>query len=258
MSGLDFLKKVQLKSNSEVKAPTARTSSAVAKNPEKAHIRIYKNGAVYPSQKLVDKCNLQFVAKDAEVKGNGFDVFSSKDFLNTKHLDTSVIFIAMVPKDAGKVDLFNSTKYNEDGSPMADVLTQGAATAGAAILELIENVYGVTIPQGENFIDLMIVTENPLNTDDNIYYVPKVVSRGEKKGQVDLVRRENLTLYPLVPLSLIEGNDEAPTEEETKEEAGSLSEIEAEGAVETEEVIAEETEETFSLEGDVEEAGEEQ
>jgi hypothetical protein len=44
--------------------------------------------------------------------------------------------------------------------------------------------------------------------------VPKLVSRGEKIGQSDLVRRENLTLFPLVPAAMLEVQAELPSAEE--------------------------------------------
>lgn len=210
MSGLSFLKNVTVKPNSAVKTPTARTASAEAKNPTNADIRIMKNGATYPSAALVTSCNLQYTLKVAEDKGNGFDVFSSKDFLNTQHLEDSFLFIALVPKNAGKVDLFGSTKYDENDVPTGDVLTQGSVTGGLAILELIKSAYGIEIQEGKSYIDLRIVEDQPFTTPDNIYFIPKKVSRGDNKGQVDLVRRENLTLYALVPVQLLE---EGGTEE---------------------------------------------
>lgn len=218
MSGLNFLKNIKVQSNSAVKTPVARTASAEAKNPTNADLRVYKNGSVFPSASLVVNLGLQYTSKapvDEAGKviaghdyGNGFDVFSSGDFLNTKANADKCIFIALVPKNAGKVDLFSSTKYNEDGTPSADVLTQGAATFGAELLETIKDVYGIEIPEGKNYIDLVIVNDAPFTTDDNIYFVPKKVSRGDKKGQVDLTRREDLTLYPLVPIQLMEGGED--------------------------------------------------
>lgn len=226
MSGLSFLKNVTLAANAAV-APTSRTSAAVAKNPEKAHLRIYKNGAVYPSAKLVTACSLQYQAKDAEKKGNGFDVFSSKDFMNTAHLKESFMFIAMVPKDAkfGKVDLFSTTKFNEDGSPKADVLTQGSINL--ELLEQIKSIYNVDIAEGENFIDLVIVQSNPFTTPDNIYYIPKKGVRGDNKGKSEVVRRENLTLYALVPASLMD-EENADTEEVVDKKEETVQEPKAE------------------------------
>ena len=209
---LDFLKNIKLQPNSAVKTAVARTSSAVARNPTEADIRIYKNGSVYPSDKLVAQCGLTYQPKTAEDKGNGFDVFKSTDFINTKGSGLSALFIALIPRKEGRIDLFASTTYEEDGTPKADVLTQGANTAGKEILEMINEMYGVQIPEGKDFIDLIIVTENPLNTEDGIYWIPKVVSRGEKKGQVDLCRREDTTIYPLVPLSLVNPESELVTD----------------------------------------------
>lgn len=209
---LSFLKNITLASNSAVKTPVARTKAAASRNPEKADIRIYKDGSVYPSAKLVEQCNLQYTAKDAEDKGNGFDVFSSGDFLNTKHLAEKFLFIALVSKAAGKVDLFSQTTYEENGAAKSDVLTQGANTTGKFLLEKIKEVYGIELKEGQSYMDLKIVSDSPFTTDDNIYYVPKTVSRGEKKGEISMVRREDLTLYALVPVQML-GEEEAPVSE---------------------------------------------
>lgn len=215
MSGLSFLKNIKLQPNAAVKTVASRTAAGTSKNPEKADIRIFRNGSVYPSAALAAKCNLQYAHKDAkpEDKGNGFDVFSSGDFLNTKGLpkEDRCIFIALVPKAAGKVDLFANATYNEDGTTKSDVLTQGAATVGKEILEAIKDVYGIELKEGQSYMDLKVISDSPFTTDDNIYFIPKKVSRGEKKGEVTMVRREDLTLYPLVPVEML-GEETAPTE----------------------------------------------
>jgi hypothetical protein len=204
MKGLDFLKKASLVANEIVKPATARTVTAKNRNPENADIRIYKDGSVYPSAALVVKHILAYVAKDVEPKGTAFDVFKSSEFLNTKHwpADETVIFIAAVDRSQPKTDLFSSTKYDEAGAPTADVLTQGSNTFGKKLLVDLKEVYDVE-PNEEGFIDLVIMGDTPFNTPDSIYYVPKLVSRGEKIGQSDLVRRENLTLFPLVPAAML-------------------------------------------------------
>ena len=206
MSGLSFLKNVQIASNAALGlgAGKLRTPGA-AKNPETADLRIYKNGAVYPSVKLATNAKLEYQPKDSEEKGFGFDVFSSKKFLNTASLEQHFLFIALVPKSEPKVDLFSSTVYDtETGLAKSSVLDQGATTAGKEILAMIEEAYGITIPETGSYIDLKIVKDQPFTTDDNTYWVPKVVSRGEKKGDVDLVKRKDLTLYALVPVEMLE------------------------------------------------------
>lgn len=233
MSGLSFLKNVSLKANSAVKAPVARAASAQSRNPTNGHIRIYKSGAAYPSEKLAASASLQYMPKDSENKGNGFDIFSSKDFLNTKHLDQAFLFIAAVPRTQGKIDLFGSTSYDENGVPKSDVLTQGATTSGERILELVKAVYGVEIPEDESYMELSIVKDSPFTTEDSIYFIPKIVSRGEKKGELDLVRREHLTLYALVPTSMLEEEEGENIEEVKEEQDDQVAEEAAETTVKT-------------------------
>lgn len=200
MKGLDFLKKASLVANEVVKPAVARTTTAKNRNPENADIRVYRDGSVYPSAALVTEFNLAYVGKDVAPKGQAFDVFESAKYINTQSWEDKVLFIAAVDRSLPKTDLFSGSKYDENGEPTADVLTQGANTFGKELLTMLKDTYGIEIAEDaeQNYIDLVILRDIPFNTPDNIYYVPKVVSRGNNKGQSDLVRRENITLYPLV------------------------------------------------------------
>ena len=234
MKGLEFLKSAKLVSNEVIKPAVARTSSAKAKIPETADLRIWKDGAIYPSAALVAEYDLQYRRADVEDKGNGFDVFKSSDFPNTEKwpAEQRIIFIAPVSKDAkeGKVDLFASTRYNkEDGAP-ADVLTQGAATFGEQLLEWIKDTYN-EIPNEEGFIDLIIARTNGFNTDNNKYYIPKIVSRGEKKGESSIVTRENITLFPLVPSSWANEDSVEDAQAEPEVKTAPLPKPEADDAI---------------------------
>jgi len=217
MKGLDFLKKASLAANEVVKPATARTTTAKARTPETADIRVFKDGSVFPSVALIKEFDLQYRAKDVEPKGNGFDVFKSTDFPNTQHWpkDNRIIFIAAVDKAEGKLDLFGRTTYDETGAA-SDVLTQGATTFGKVLLEHIKEVYGEE-PNEHGFIDLVIARDNSFNTDNGKYYIPKVVSRGDSKGESTVVTRENLTLFPLIPVSWV--NEEEVASEPEKEAA---------------------------------------
>jgi hypothetical protein len=220
MKGFEFLKKVSLASVEATKAAAARTSTAKARNPETADIRIFKDGSVYPSAALVQEFDLTYRAKDAAQRGQAFDVFKTTDCPHMANwaADEKAIFIAAVDRTEPKTDLFSSSKYDENGEPTADVLTQGANTFGKQLLADLKEVYGIE-PGESGFIDLSIMREAPLTTDNGIYFIPKTVSRGENKGKSDLVRRENLTLYPLVPA------DAATEAEETSAPATSKKKV---------------------------------
>lgn len=201
MKGLEFLKKASIVAVEATKSATARTTTAKNRNPENADIRVYKDGSVYPSAALVAEFNLAYVGKDVEPKGSAFDVFKSMDCPHMAQWDADqkAIFIAAVPRNLPKTDLFSGSKYDETGAPKADVLTQGSNTFGTdTLLPALKEVYGIE-PNEEGFIDLSIMREAPMNTDNGIYFIPKVISRGDDKGKADLVRRENITMYPLVP-----------------------------------------------------------
>jgi hypothetical protein len=222
MKGLGFLKDAKLASNEVVKPAVVRSSTAKPRNPETADLRVFKDGSVFPSAALVNEYKLGYQKKDAAEKGFGFDVFLSKEYPNTQSWpkEQQIILIASIKKDAGKVDLFSSTVYDENGEPVSDVMTQGANTFGKNLLEWVKETYGEEPTEEKPYVDLVIARTNALVTDTGIYYVPKRVSRGEEKGKVTLVTRENLTLFPLVPASWTE---------ETEEPAGPITE-EAEAA----------------------------
>lgn len=214
MKNLEFLRKASLVANEVVKPAAARTTTAKNRNPETADIRVYKDGSVYPSAALVAEFNLAYVGKDVEPKGNAFDVFKSSEFLNTKHwpAEDTVLFITAVDRKLPKTDLFSGSKYDEAGEPKSDVLTQGSNTFGGGLLVTLKELYGVE-PNEEGYIDLSIVRSIPFTTDDAIYYVPKVITRGDAKGKSDLVRRENLTLFPLIPNSILEAVEQPDHED---------------------------------------------
>lgn len=213
MKGLEFLKKASIVSIEATKSATARTTTAKNRNPETADIRIYKDGSVYPSAALVAEFNLAYVGKDVEPKGSAFDVFKTTDcpHMASWGKDDKAIFITAVDRKLPKTDLFSGSKYQDDGSPKSDVLTQGSNTFGTdTLLPALKEVYGIE-PNEEGFIDLVIMRDASLKTDNEIYYIPKVISRGADKGKADLLRRENLTLFPLVPVAMTEEVEEAPT-----------------------------------------------
>lgn len=236
MKGLEFLKNAKLASNDTVKPVLARTTTAKARNPETADIRVYKNGSVYPSAALVAEFDLGYRAKDAEGdKGKAFDVFKSTEYLNTQNwpAESKVIFIAAVNRAEGKAELFGRTTYDENGAA-SDVMSQGATTFGKELLTMLKDIYDVELTEEEAYIDLVISRENAFNTEDGIYWVPKTVSRGDDKGKSTLVRREDITLFPLVPLSWMEeaGDTEPQGAEELAGEDVPLGDIDEDETVE--------------------------
>jgi hypothetical protein len=216
MKGLEFLKKAAIVSIEATKSATARTTVAKNRNPENADIRIFKDGSVYPSAALVAEFDLGYRAKEDD-GGKAFDIFKTADCPHMAEWDAGqkAIFITAVDRKLPKTDMFSGSKYDETGAPKADVLTQGSNTFGADVLPALKEVYDVE-PNEEGFIDLVIMREAPLKTDNEIYYIPKVISRGDKKGQADLLRRENLTLFPLVPAAML-STDEVDTTPEVEE-----------------------------------------
>lgn len=217
----DFLKNVQL-SVPENKAKAEKPGrTAVAKTPEGLTLRVFANGKIYPSQELVDRFDLEYQRKDSLLSGNGLDVFKSTDWgMFPVDAPQKYIFIAPVLKDSPKVDLFGSVKYNEDGAPVNSVMEQGGGTFGEQLLEMISEVYGITLEKG-SFLDLEVKADVVVKSPNDVYFIPKTVARGEKKGQITVVRRENITVMPLVPcaeIANILNNVDEVSDEEVQEQ----------------------------------------
>jgi hypothetical protein len=200
-------------------------------------IRIWKDGSIYPSQSLMEMFGLEYpktkvtatevpiklkegevLAADAKTTmtkrtyeypngtGNGFDFVDSRlwgQFKGTE--EQKFLAVAVTPKDSPRVDLFGSTKYELDGTPVSSVMDQGSATFGKDVmLEAIKEVYGVE-PNEEGFIDLAVdISENVKALVPNgIFMFPKKIVRGEHIGKPDYIRRENVDMFALVPSTLM-------------------------------------------------------
>jgi hypothetical protein len=200
MGFLDLIKKgVAINANPE-KETTRRTSKE--KNPIFSELRIYWDGSIYPSAKAVETWNLEYPSSTAAVKGNGFDVIDSRKFTNTAASTTPFLMITAIPKNEAKIDIFGSCRY--DGiAPMSSVMTQGSNTFGETLLTMLKEVYGTVVEKGD-YVDLDIIVDNELaeslaTSTNNIYHIPKTISRGPDKGTQSYTRRENLTMNILIP-----------------------------------------------------------
>ena len=185
----------------EVITPEKETRVNVAKTDkyptEGTVIRVWANGNIFPSVGLVDALMLEYLPT-SYIAGNGLDVFAFSKMPNAPKVAQDCIMISAVAKTAPKVDLFGSCKYDEAGQPKSSVLTQGGGTFGEEFVAMIKEVYGIEIPKG-TYLDLEVKLDISPKVSP-IVYLPKIVDRGPKKGQPDVARRENITIYPLVPM----------------------------------------------------------
>ena len=192
----DFLKNVTL----TVPETSAKTTSKVDKNPTGMKLRVYASGRVYPSQELVDALNLEYCSKESDSVNNGLDVFKSIDWGMFPQIPgQDFIFVCAVPKSSAKVDMFGQVGYNEDGTPKVSVMEQGGGTFGKELVDMIKSVYGITIEKGQ-FIDLELKTDVVIKSPNDVYFIPKTVARGEKKGEITVIRREYVNVMPLIPV----------------------------------------------------------
>jgi hypothetical protein len=211
---LDFLKQIKV----DAPPDNLRASSGPRKqwNPTTANtIRVWKNGALYPSQDLVDRFGLEYgnkpTSKEEKVTGNAFDIFSSTD-LSLFQSPQPVILLNPVAKSAGKADAFASVGYNEDGTPKASVMDQGSVTFGKdTLLPMLLKTYAVAPSEEKGYIDLVLLgqdgetAQSPyvLPNGKTVCPVPKEISRGDKAGEMTYVRRENVQLFILYPLAVL-------------------------------------------------------
>lgn len=204
----DFLKEVV------VAAPEkkAAVKSSAPKLPEGMRIRVFASGRIYPSPELVAAWQLDYMTKGSETPGFGLDIFKSKDWSGFPVDAPALLFCAPVNRTLPKVDLFSSCGYDEQGAPKTTVVEQGGGSFGKTLVTMVQDVFGIEIPSGD-FVDLEIKTDIVVPSSNGLFYVPKVISRGANKGQVDAVRRENIVVSPF---ELIGGEDFKVTVEEAE------------------------------------------
>jgi hypothetical protein len=211
---LDFLKQVQ------VTAPEVEIRKASGprkqRNPENADIRLFSDGSVYPSAMLAEKFRLEYGNKPTEkgqsLTGYGFDVIDSEEFKQYLNTPVRCIWVSPVPRSEGKIDMFASTSYNEDGTPKSSVLDQGTVTFGRnTLIPMIESAYGITLNEetkefsnGKRYVDFILAgpdkdTPFTLPPGKTLAFVPKAKERGEEKGMATVVRRENPEFWCLYP-----------------------------------------------------------
>lgn len=188
----DFLKTITIKETVAVKEVRKTT-----KNPEGFCLRVYSNGKVYPSEALVKEFNLEYGENS-----NGLDFVEAHKWGAYPKDRPNLIFVTPVNRTEPKIDLFG-TKRSEETS----VLTQGVANMD--LWEAAVRIYGT--PAEDNFIDIMVDVDTPIKTEDGIFYLPKTVARGDKKGTTTVVRRENIVLYPAFPKVMVTATEDEIT-----------------------------------------------
>lgn len=210
---LDFLKAIKVDDPATMKKHGGGGGGPrKAWNPEGDEIkaiRIWKDGSIFPSKKLVEWFGLEYRDKGAEAQGNGLDVFSSEKLPIFK-APKPLLVINVVDRDKPRIDLFGTVGYDEAGEPTSSVLDQGATTFGTkTLLPLIKELYGVE-PNKTGFIDLIVLGADGADATEkfdvagekNFVYVPKTVSRGGKVGLGSYVKRNYPRLYVLYPAEM--------------------------------------------------------
>lgn len=231
------------------------------KIPTGLTIRLFtKTGAVYPSKELVEFFNLEYADKAtvelqktnfnaSQLSGKmvayseakptdfncGLDVIATKGWLNFSNQDISLLYVAAVPRVAGRTDLFSSCKFvteeqvalakveNPDstlvvGQSTTTVQEQGGNeyTKSGEFLEVVCAAYELNIEavKTQEYIDLVVFpdtilvqkdeAENPIEQHFTHWVVKKKVARGERAGQSTIVERFGIAPMVLAPANLEE------------------------------------------------------
>jgi len=170
---------------------TGRQRKPKENSPLGFTLRIFANGEVYPSKELVTKFNLEYTNKNNENKGYGIDVIDSVDWTPTANLPR-MILLGITPKTEAKVDLFATCRYDtETGNPKSTVITQGSTSE--TLLNLVRSMGYLT--EDQKYCDLELVLEHPITMEDGIANIPKLIEKGDRKGEKTYERRENVTFY---------------------------------------------------------------
>lgn len=200
------------------KQPAQRTTTKQVLNPEGLALRVFKDGRVYPSAGLVEHFNLEYQLEGEQPNpAQGLDVFLAHDLPNFNKNIPNALLVAPVAKSEAKVDLLKNTEYNEDGTPKSSVLTQGSSTFGKSqLLPMLEIVLGKELSEifGDNkFIDLRVEVDYQLPIAGDFLYIPKTIRKGERKGEVALIRRNATNVFPVSILGT-ESTEPTLTEQE--------------------------------------------
>ena len=245
-----FLDELEL---SEVKSSSSTNNLLkLSKQPDSDtnRIRLFADGKIYPSERLIQMFGLDYVSTHASDPGNGMDVWSAMSWGQyPADKPMNLMFIAAVSRNEPKIDLFGSTKHEADGTPKVTVDKQGAPTFGKNVLipMLNQTFEEDFFADGKVYLDLEVVTDHPIKlVKSGVYHIPTQITKGKKAGDWTYKRRENLVVYPLIPVLEQEQAVESPAEAIAEAEALQAQQVSPEPVVtSTRETVTPDTVENF-------------
>ena len=223
---LSFLSTVKL----EVVTKEAATPVKKTNNPIEADLRVFARGSAFASAVFIAEYVLEFQAKSAKDQGSGLDVFTSEDWPMV-NLPKEVIFTAIVPKKDPKVDMFSKTSYEGDTPKSTAISLSNSTFVKAHLLDMLAKAYEIDWATTK-YVDLSISKEHQMVSPTGEYWIPKTVSRGERKGEKEILIRKDCAVFPLVVVH------EERMEDSTPEVAPEINMLAAAPKVEAPEVTA--------------------
>lgn len=162
------------------------------KNLEGLAIRIYENGELIPSKDLCNEFNLEYGEGT-----NGVDMFLSHQWGAYPKEQPNFLIFTPVSRTESKISLFNRDKESSimESKHKAPWLVEYIKTLVPTAFQGPDS--NGSVMKRHRYVDLTIEKSKPITTENNIYYVPKLVERGKDKGKETYVKREHLTLYPV-------------------------------------------------------------
>ncbi len=172
MIKLDALKDLKL---GEVLPSPVRVTGQV--KPVEGDIKIYRNGRIYFSDEF-----------KAKVDKSGLDFIDSRPWtLYPDNAEDNYIFMCITPMGNPKTSAKVTVPRESNKTPMSGV--------SSVLIPLLIDLYGLDKDFGS--VELDVEFGFPVTNDSGIYNIPKVISRGDAKGELKTVRRENVTFYPI-------------------------------------------------------------
>lgn len=214
ITGFEHLKGLVVKDEKVTKR-----QPAAEKTPTGLTVRLFKSGKVYPSKELVEKFSLEYQPNvEGTYPGCGFDILDSAEWAPFKS-GTRMLFLSPVDRSRARVDLFGMCKYNEDLTPMVTVMNQGSVSKD--LLNLAKSIGLMT--ETDKWVDLTLLIDYGVKTQDGIAFVPKTISKGKNVGKRDYERRENTTFYPVTVTgrgsAVVEGENSTTDSEDILQDA---------------------------------------
>jgi hypothetical protein len=164
------------------------------KTVSKGDFKVLKNGTLVYSDAFVNEL-------DAKVLGGPhlkyLDVADGRLMKFGDNNGRPAMFVGIVPFKAPAA----SIQLQEQAGKVAFIKS--------TFLQLVTELYGINWEETKE-VEFKIVREAKVEGYNGKHYIPRVVVKGKKKGDLSYVTREDIDLYPCLPIRLLEEQAKTP------------------------------------------------